>query len=116
MHSVRVTHRRKTGKVKVDCVPPEEIIVDRRARSIENADLVAHRAYLTISDLVSMGYDYDEMEGFATNETDFELFNEEARERLKTSKTTVSRTQRSSAFCTSKRTCSWIWTATAYLS
>lgn len=82
VHSVRVTHRRKTGKVKVDCVPPEEIIVDRRARSIENADLVAHRAYLTISDLVSMGYDYDEMEGFATNETDFELFNEEARERL----------------------------------
>lgn len=82
MHKVRVTHTRRNGKVKVDCVPPEEILIDRRARTLEDADLVAHRAYLTVSDLVAMGYDYDEMEAFATDETDFELFNEEARERL----------------------------------
>ena len=83
LHKVRVTQRKKIGKIKVDAVPPEEILVDRRARSIEDADLIAHRAYLTVSDLVTMGYDAEEMENFATDENDMDLFNVEARERVR---------------------------------
>tara|TARA_R110002020_G_scaffold44181_1_gene127683 strand:+ start:4139 stop:6226 length:2088 start_codon:yes stop_codon:yes gene_type:complete len=82
LHKVRVTKRNKIGKVKVMSVPPEEVLINRHARSMDDAELVAHRAYLPISDLVEMGYDRDEMEAFATDEDDFELFNEEARERF----------------------------------
>jgi hypothetical protein len=86
MHSVRVTHRKKIGKIKVESVPPEEIVINRNARSLEDADLVAHRAYLTISDMVELGYDADEIEQYATtSDTDFELFNVEARERYQQS-------------------------------
>jgi len=82
LHKVRVTKRNKIGKVKVMSVPPEEVLINRHARSINDAELVAHRAYLPISDLVEMGYDRDEMETFATDEDDFDLFNQEARERF----------------------------------
>ena len=82
LHKVRVTKRNKIGKVKVMSVPPEEVLINRHARSMDDAELVAHRAYLPVSDLVEMGYDRDEMEAFATDEDDFELFNEEARERF----------------------------------
>jgi len=82
LHKVRVTKRNKIGKVKVMSVPPEEVLINRHARSMDDAELVAHRAYLPISDLVEMGYDRDEMEAFATDEDDFDLFNQEARERF----------------------------------
>jgi len=56
------------GRLCVQSVPPEEFLIDRRARSIETAEFVAHRRYVTVSDLVKMGYDFDEVEnlGFET--------------------------------------------------
>jgi len=80
IHDVRVTRTRPKGRVKVTSVPPEEILISRNARSLEEADLVAHRRYLTLSELVQMGYDYDEIEQFATSEDNFD-FNAESRER-----------------------------------
>jgi len=61
------------GRVKVENVPPEEFLIDRRARSIETAEFVAHRRYVTVSDLVKMGYEWDEVQdlGFETLD-DFE--------------------------------------------
>ena len=80
IHDVRVTRTRPKGRVKVTSVPPEEILISRNARSLEEADLVAHRRYLTLSELVQMGYDYDEISHFATSEDNFD-FNAESRER-----------------------------------
>lgn len=61
------------GRLRVQSVPPEEFLIDRRARSIESAEFVAHRRYVTVSDLVKMGYDFDEVQdlGFETLD-DFE--------------------------------------------
>ena len=81
-HSVRVTHKRKNGKIKVESVPPEEILVNRTAKSMADADLIAHRAYVTVSQLVEMGYDPVEMQDYVTDQTNFELSNQEARERM----------------------------------
>ena len=67
----------RNGKVRIESVPPEEFLIARNARTIEDADLVAHRRYATLSELVEMGYDYDEVEGYATYEDDFQ-FNPEA--------------------------------------
>ena len=61
--SVRVTERE--GKIKLVNVPSEEFLVNRRATSLEDAHFVCHRTTLTVSDLVAMGYDRDEVEAYA---------------------------------------------------
>jgi hypothetical protein len=61
--SVKVT--RRSGKIKIINVPPEEFLVSRRAESLEDAHFVAHRTTMTVSDLVAMGYDQDEVEAHA---------------------------------------------------
>ena len=61
--SVRVTE--KEGKIKIVNVPPEEFLVNRRATSLEDAYFVCHRTTMTVSDLVAMGYDRDEVEAYA---------------------------------------------------
>lgn len=81
LFTVSVTHRRSSGKVKVAAVPPEEVLVSRHARSFSDADLIAHRRYSTVSELVGMGYEFDDIIDFATDDEDFDLFNVEARER-----------------------------------
>lgn len=81
LFTVSVTHRRSSGKVKVAAVPPEEVLVSRHARSFSDADLIAHRRYATVSELVGMGYEFDDIIDFATDDEDFDLFNVEARER-----------------------------------
>ena len=82
LHSVTVTRRRTEGKIVVASVAPEEILINRDARNFDDADIVAHRKYVTISELVEMGYDFDEMQNFATDEDSMSLDNEEARQRL----------------------------------
>jgi hypothetical protein len=61
MHAVRVTYTHPDGRVKLEAVPPEEFLISREAKSLEDADYVAHRRILTVSELVAMGYDYDEV-------------------------------------------------------
>lgn len=66
LHDVKVTRKKEHGCVRVESVPPEEFLIDRDATSMEDAYCIAHRRYLTVSDLVEMGYDYDEVQKFAT--------------------------------------------------
>jgi len=61
MHAVRVTYTHPDGRVKLEAVPPEAFLISREAKSLEDADYVAHRRILTVSELVAMGYDYDEV-------------------------------------------------------
>jgi hypothetical protein len=56
-----VTRRVDKGRVRVEAVPPEEFLIDREAKSLEDATIVAHRTTLTVSDLVARGYDEDEI-------------------------------------------------------
>jgi len=72
MYDVEIKRRIKTGKVKIEALPPEEFLIDRRAKSIEDATFVGHRTMKTVSDLVAMGYDYDEMVEAAGNGNDFD--------------------------------------------
>jgi len=72
MYDVEIKRRIKTGKVKIEALPPEEFLIDRRAKSIDEATFVGHRTMKTVSDLVAMGYDYDEMVEIAGNGNDFD--------------------------------------------
>ena len=60
-HAVRVSYTHPDGRVKLEAVPPEEFLISREAKSVDQADYVAHRRIVTVSELVAMGYDYDEV-------------------------------------------------------
>ena len=62
VHEVKIRRKTTIKKVRVESLAPEEFIIDRRARSFEDADIVAHRKLATVSELVAMGYDQEEVE------------------------------------------------------
>ena len=70
MHAVRVTYTHPDGRVKLEAVPCEEFLISREAKSIEQSDYVAHRRIVTVSELVSMGYDFDEVSSLASAHDD----------------------------------------------
>ena len=49
------------GKIKCEALPPEEFLIDRRAKSLDDATIVAHRKMATVSELVAMGYEFDDV-------------------------------------------------------
>ena len=60
-YTMKVVRRQEKGKLCIDSVPPEEFYVDRSAKSIDDAYVVAHKRELTVAELVQMGYDFDEV-------------------------------------------------------
>jgi len=71
LFNVTLTRRVKEGNIKIEALPPEEFLISRTAKSVQTADIVAHRSYKTISDLVALGYDRDEVEEHAGIEESF---------------------------------------------
>ena len=72
----QIEHKRQV----VECVPPEEFIIARNARDLDGADYVGHRSLKTMSELVGMGYDFDEIEQNGNTSSSFDL-NDEAQTR-----------------------------------
>ena len=72
VHDLRVTYTRPDGRVKVEALPPEEFLISRAAKSVEDADYCAHRRIVTVSELVAMGYDYDEVYKLSSSNEDMD--------------------------------------------
>ena len=72
LHDVVIRRLSVEGSVTFEALPPEEFLIDRRAKSVEDATIVAHRRYLTVSELVSMGYDFDTMLDLAGDADEFD--------------------------------------------
>lgn len=71
LHDVQIKRIVKDGRVRIMAVPPEELVIDRRARSFEDAAIIAHRQMLTVADLIAMGYDEDEVrDNLTSNDLD----------------------------------------------
>ena len=60
-YDMKVKVTKKSGKIRIENVPPEEFIFNRRAKSLEDCRFVCHRTTMTVSELISMGYDEDEI-------------------------------------------------------
>jgi hypothetical protein len=60
-HDIKIIKTKDDGKLCVESVPPEEFFVDRNARNLEDAYVVAHRTEMRVADVVAMGYDFDEI-------------------------------------------------------
>ncbi len=58
-HSVKISKGREKGELRVESVPPEEFFINRDARSLEDAYIVAHRTDMRAGDLIAMGFEKD---------------------------------------------------------
>ena len=65
IYDVKIKRTKNSGNVRIENVPPEEFLIGNRAKSLDDANFVAHRSTMTVSDLVSMGYERDEVEQYA---------------------------------------------------
>ncbi len=64
-YDLTIRRLKPKDQVCIESVPPEEILISRHARDIETASYVAHRMIKSVSDLVAMGYDQEEIEEYA---------------------------------------------------
>jgi len=76
LHNCIIKRTRTSGKVKIENIPPEEFLIQRTAKSIEDANFVAHRVQKTRSDLIEMGYDEDIVNSLPTSNNI--LYNDES--------------------------------------
>jgi hypothetical protein len=80
-YDVEVNVKKRGGKVKIDNIPPEEMIFSRRATSLEECGFIAHRTQVRAGDLIEQGYDentvlayagYDDLDDEAERQARFE--------------------------------------------
>jgi hypothetical protein len=68
LHDCKIKRTITEGKIKVESVPPEEFLIDRSAIKLEDANFVAHRVQMTRSELVSMGYDKEDVDSLPSSD------------------------------------------------
>jgi hypothetical protein len=56
-HSIKISRQQEKGELCIESVPPEEFFINRDARNLKDAYLVAHRTEVRAGDLIAMGYD-----------------------------------------------------------
>lgn len=62
-YDVKVKRVISSGRLKVECINPEDFLINREAKTIEDARFTSHRQDTTRSDLIEMGFDKDLVEG-----------------------------------------------------
>jgi len=71
-YDLTIRRVKRKDQVCIEAVPPEEVLISRNARSFAESPYVAHRMVKTVSDLVAMGYDRDEIEEYAGSGSSFD--------------------------------------------
>ena len=66
MYDITIRRVKAKNQVCLEAIPPEEVLISRHARDIKSASYVAHRMIKSVSELVAMGYDADEIEEYAS--------------------------------------------------
>ena len=81
VHSVKISYQQEKGELCIESVPPEEFFIDRNARNLKDAYLVAHRTEMSIGDLIAMGFDPEDVTHLGSVDSDSGTAGEEAFER-----------------------------------
>lgn len=68
-HNVKIKKTVNKGSVVVENIPPEEFLISKRAKTIQDSPFVAHRRQMTRSELITMGFDRKIVEGLAAGDT-----------------------------------------------
>jgi hypothetical protein len=73
-HDVVAKRTINSGQVRIENVPPEEFLINKYAKSIEEARFVAHKVKKTIGELTAMGYSKKQLErAYSKGENDYNL-------------------------------------------
>jgi len=78
-YDLTIRRLKEKNQVCIEAIPPEEVLLSRHARDLESSSYVAHRMIKSVSDLVAMGYDQDEVEqhaGYGGSAVDPEAYEE----------------------------------------
>tara|TARA_R100001530_G_scaffold93612_1_gene64924 strand:+ start:1659 stop:3842 length:2184 start_codon:yes stop_codon:yes gene_type:complete len=59
LHDCVIVRIETYGKVKIETIPPEEFLIERRAKSLQDANFIAHRTTATRTELIEAGFDED---------------------------------------------------------
>ena len=71
-HDVVVSRTYDDGQVRIEAVPPEEFLINKYAKTIEDARFVGHRVKKTKSELLEQGYPKSKIENvFSNDEADY---------------------------------------------
>ncbi|CAB5170722.1 hypothetical protein UFOVP155_42 [uncultured Caudovirales phage] len=65
-YNIRIRRKIPRNKVVIESVPPEEFLIAREARDLDNAAYVGHRSLKTMSELIAMGYKKEDIEKYAS--------------------------------------------------
>ena len=68
VYDVKIKKTLKHGQIRIENVPPEEFIISKKARTIDDAPFCAHRKLTTRSELIAMGFDRDIIDELPTYE------------------------------------------------
>ncbi len=60
LHDIVITRQTKHGEVKIVNVPPEEFLISRDAKEVDDARFCCHRSRMTLAEIREMGYEIDE--------------------------------------------------------
>lgn len=77
--NVTVKRVNEKGQVKIVPMPPEEVLISKKATTIEDTPFIAHKVEKTVSELLLMGFDRKKVEALPSYNSDID--NEEAAER-----------------------------------
>ena len=81
LYNCKIKRTKKNGKIKIESIPPEEFLIDRNAKSIDDADFVSHKVLMSRSDLVAMGYDEEDVKSLPRSDEDIYNTEEIVRQR-----------------------------------
>jgi hypothetical protein len=62
VHELKLRHKRTEKRFCVDLIPPEELLVSRKARKFNGKQFIGRRQNLTRAELIGMGFDEDDID------------------------------------------------------
>ena len=81
VHSVKISRQEDKGEMRIDSVPPEEFFINRDARNMKDAYIVAHRTEMRAGDLIAMGFDPEDVTNLDSFDSGSEMTEAEVFER-----------------------------------
>jgi hypothetical protein len=81
VHSVKISRQEDKGEMRIDSVPPEEFFINRDARNLKDAYIVAHRTEMRAGDLIAMGFDPEKVTDLDSFDSGSEMTEAEVFER-----------------------------------
>lgn len=61
LHDVEIKRIVKSGRIRINSVAPEELLLSRQALDFENSPIIGRRKMATVAELIAIGYDEDEV-------------------------------------------------------